>query len=366
MTWRDDLRPASFRGVPFEVSGHETPAGRRLVVDVYPERDTPGVQDMGAQRGAPIRLDAFVHGSDYMPARNALIDALNRPGPGELVHPYYGRLWVQAGECSWTESVADGGMCRFALEFYERAEVERTVERVTTPAAAAAAAATAQAQAQADVDARTSAVAGLSVSVRRLTGLAIVADVEGLYLPLGRTVDQAVEDSEDLTLVCDVLRLSIATFDAAISLATRPVASLFGGAPLIAQLYWAAYQRLIALVGVRRAVEIAGATDYAAADDAEAAETRIVSAIAALEGGDSVPPAVLASLRDTRTAVVEVLTNRVETLPRLTTINVIEPTPAVVLALDLYGDPERAEEIVSRNAIANPGFCAGSLTVLAS
>ena len=76
MSWRDDLRPASFRGVGFHVADHETPTGRRLVVEDFPERDTPGYQDMGKNWRDPIRLNAFVWGPDYMARRDALLDCV--------------------------------------------------------------------------------------------------------------------------------------------------------------------------------------------------------------------------------------------------------------------------------------------------
>jgi len=47
VSWRDNLRPASFRGVAFEVSEHTVDLGRRFAVHEYPLRDAAEIEDMG-------------------------------------------------------------------------------------------------------------------------------------------------------------------------------------------------------------------------------------------------------------------------------------------------------------------------------
>ena len=47
MAWSDQLRPASFRGVPFVVLAGTVSAGRRLARHEYPQRDIPYMEDMG-------------------------------------------------------------------------------------------------------------------------------------------------------------------------------------------------------------------------------------------------------------------------------------------------------------------------------
>lgn len=45
--WRDRLRDASFRGVPFSVEDDEGSFGRRVQVHEYPNRDKPFTEDLG-------------------------------------------------------------------------------------------------------------------------------------------------------------------------------------------------------------------------------------------------------------------------------------------------------------------------------
>lgn len=89
----EQLQPASFRGVPFEVEASGITVGRRTVVHEYPQRDRPYVEDMGrATRN--ITLQCFVVGSDYLEQVQALMHELEEPGPGTLIHPWLGEMEV--------------------------------------------------------------------------------------------------------------------------------------------------------------------------------------------------------------------------------------------------------------------------------
>ena len=89
----EQLQPASFRGVPFEVEASGITVGRRTVVHEYPQRDRPYVEDIGrATRN--ITLQCFVVGSDYLEQAQALMHELEEPGPGTLIHPWLGEMEV--------------------------------------------------------------------------------------------------------------------------------------------------------------------------------------------------------------------------------------------------------------------------------
>src|SRR5580765_6013376 len=103
--WRDTLRIASFRGAFFHVESSGRQSGRRTVVHQYPKRNLPYAEDMGREAvhwqftGYIIlndkRLQAAAnHGratvapyADLIAQRNALVNALEQDGPGELIHP---------------------------------------------------------------------------------------------------------------------------------------------------------------------------------------------------------------------------------------------------------------------------------------
>ena len=121
-TWREKRQPASFRGVPFFVESDSTPVGRRTQLHEYPQRDKPLVEDMGAKTRI-VQMTAFVVGEDCLFQRDNLLHALNQPGSGELVHPWFGRMTVTPGEaCDVSHERREGGLVRFELEFIEAGE----------------------------------------------------------------------------------------------------------------------------------------------------------------------------------------------------------------------------------------------------
>lgn len=133
MSWRDGLRDASFRGVPFFVEGATTEFGRRTVVHEYPYGQRPGTEDLG-RKVRRLRLDAFVLGANYMADRDRLRDALEQAGPGRLVHPYWGELQVSVETVSLRETDAEGGRAVFALSFVEHGDELTQAVRLDTAA----------------------------------------------------------------------------------------------------------------------------------------------------------------------------------------------------------------------------------------
>ncbi|HBO8236478.1 TPA: hypothetical protein L5C36_005619 [Pseudomonas aeruginosa] len=120
-TWREQLQPASFRGVRFEVDSDSSPVGRRTQTHEFVQRDQPFVEDLGRQT-REFKFTAFVIGADCYDKRDALLAALDKPGPGELVHPQFGKLNVTAGDCSVSHERREGGLVRFDLVFIEAGE----------------------------------------------------------------------------------------------------------------------------------------------------------------------------------------------------------------------------------------------------
>jgi prophage DNA circulation protein len=116
MAWLDQLRPASFRGVPFQVDTVDVSAGDNVVLREYPFQDLPTVFRMG-EAAEEIKLSAYVIGDDYDEQRDALRQVLS--GEGVLIHPTAGsiRCFV-AGKYQIKEApTAEGGMARFDLVF---------------------------------------------------------------------------------------------------------------------------------------------------------------------------------------------------------------------------------------------------------
>lgn len=133
MAWRDQLRDASFRGVPFWVEGATAEFGRRTVVHEYPYGQRPGTEDLG-RRVRRLRLDAFVVGANYMANRDRLRAALEQAGPGRLVHPFWGELQVSVEAVSLRETTSEGGRAVFGLSFVEHGDELTQATRLDTAA----------------------------------------------------------------------------------------------------------------------------------------------------------------------------------------------------------------------------------------
>ena len=124
MAWKDRLQDASFRGVPFKFEGEGAAVGRRVETHEYPNRDKPYTEDLGKVTFRP-NITAYVVGEDCFEQRDRLIEALNKPGPGTLVHPTYGELNVCVdGEIRVSTTRSEGRMVRFDLQFVEAGELE--------------------------------------------------------------------------------------------------------------------------------------------------------------------------------------------------------------------------------------------------
>lgn len=132
-TW-ENLRPASFRGVAFEVESHSESGGRRIELHEYPLRDTPYAEDLGKKAGK-WQIEAFLisrKNSGYAERRDKLREALNASGPGTLIHPYLGELSVSVDGYSLKETTREGGYCTFSISFVEAGQpVEPDVEKDT-------------------------------------------------------------------------------------------------------------------------------------------------------------------------------------------------------------------------------------------
>jgi prophage DNA circulation protein len=134
-TWRQNLRPASWRGVPFEVVGNEVEFGRNVVVHEFVQRDKPSVEDLG-RKTRRFRIDAWIcagvqNGFNPWPQRDALVDAVELGGVGTLVHPYYGSLRGHITTMGVKETSSElGGFISLSMDFVEAGELDFRADAV--------------------------------------------------------------------------------------------------------------------------------------------------------------------------------------------------------------------------------------------
>lgn len=129
IAWRSRWRGAKFRGARFHVEAAVRESGRRIVNHEFPKRDVPYAEDMG-RRGREFNVRGYIvvyprdgeselQKKDYVPARDALIKALEEHGPAELQLPLLGVLNVACTRYRVTEENRSGGYCVFDMSFTE-------------------------------------------------------------------------------------------------------------------------------------------------------------------------------------------------------------------------------------------------------
>jgi len=387
MTWKDTLLPGSFRNVPFVIESSDGEIGRRVALHEYPLRDKPYAEDMG-RKARRFTLDLFVLGPEYMAGRDALIGALETPGPGILMHPYLGQMTVTVMEARGPrESSREGGLARFAVTFVESGEAifpratTDTARSVTSQADLAGAAVRAEFGAGFGATRPEFVFAAAKMLVEQVTArlsalrqsfpgtpsavTAFVADLQEISAAaeslLRAPADLAVEIYgliADVALLPDRPLRAIAAY--------RQLWNLFAGTPSVSRTTASRIrqadnqQALAALVhraATVEAVRTAATMDYESFDEALALRDELAERLDAQmeEAGDESYQA----LTDLRVALVEDIAARGADLARVGYYTPAVTLPALVLAHQIYGDASREGEIVTRNRIAHPGFVTG-------
>lgn len=405
--WRDLRREASFRGVPFWVDSDSVPVGRRTQLHEYPKRDQPMVEDMGRQT-REYKFEGFVVGSDFIEQRDLLLKALDQPGPGELVHPWFGRLTVTAGKCEISHARNELGMVRFNLSFIDGmltfpvqrvntrrqlvAHVPSLLERIKARFNAVMdkvnwarqqvnkvrrAIASAYAFAINFLKPLTTLVADVGSFVQSVINapgalaaslLSDLASVERWFSGYGSggslhtskrkaqaivalSADRPATDDPDIALIqAAVIGLvqDAALVDLLLDMAEVPVASVQTvdqSAALSVQL-----EQQGATVAAGREME----TGVPVADDILAARDAISEAMWVVAGEST--PEYFGALSDARLALDRHLTEVARSGVWLRPYRPRVTVSSLVLAHQLYVDALRGAEIVSRNAIRHPGF----------
>lgn len=151
MTWRDNLLPASFRGVPFKVESGSRTGGRRLALHEFPKRNEPYAEDMG-RRGRRFPVTGYVIGEDFQALALALATALDAEGAGTLVHPTMGAFQVKCESFTQHESRDKGRVVDFEMNFVEAGSAPTSNSGANTAAAVQPAADAANSASSAEID----------------------------------------------------------------------------------------------------------------------------------------------------------------------------------------------------------------------
>ena len=130
----DNIRKASFRGIPFGVQAHNFDSGRRLAKHQMPYRDNVPMEDLGRQQRR-FSITAFVVGLDWHERRDKLLAALDDDDTaGILIHPTLGERKVRCEAVGMSETTENGGMAAFQLVFVDDEPVKQPIVQEDTAA----------------------------------------------------------------------------------------------------------------------------------------------------------------------------------------------------------------------------------------
>ena len=376
------LRRASFRGVPFEVTSSNLSIGRRTQTFEYPQRDDPFTEDMGRSKRT-IRITAFVVGYDYIARMKRLIAACEKPGSGRLIHPWLGSMEVTPTDLS-APVFESNRVASVSLTFVESGKLQYP-NALLDVGAKCLSAAQMLVNAEFDEFVRTFDLSGAQDFVKEAVGL----DLQGI---LNSETVQSVCDAFDLadelaTLSHDVITLAEGGADALFNRvldtyglqgfastvhAWTDVSHRFRSLTQSSELNSAkpqavasrttseriekanaAGQAMIRGLSVANMVvaasEIGTSNDRLDAstpvqtapyDDLIAVRNEILEAIDEESLKVSSDP-IYEALCESRSAVYEAITQRAENQARLVSFKPSSVQPALVLAYDYYGDASR-------------------------
>lgn len=413
----EQLLPASFRGVPFEVTSGCLRAGRRTVVHEYPQRDKPYVEDLG-KATRQITIEAFVVGDDYIARGTALLAEIEKPGSGTLIHPWLGEMTVTVTSVS--ELKFDTGLGTAYLTFVatEAGDLEFPVMGIDTQTEALEAADELEQSAISKfvdsidlsivseyIDA---ALSGALLDVLGVVGSAEIAKAFGFATGVADLASKGLAlISKDPKVFAQKLagalglskwattatawsrvakQLRNLASDEKLSSGTRakieadrdrlPLSDTQKAAmtnraaveSLTRQLLLAQVVGVSALIGTSKDTSAPGAMVTAAAspfveqepiqsyDDLIEVRNELLEVLdqeLLMETDDEMYQAI----EKARTAVFEAVTERANAQSRLITVTPPDIMPAVVLAYDYHDDANRDREIALRNGIDHEGFC---------
>lgn len=87
--WHTLLQDASYKGVGFDIEAVDESNGKALAEHARPFVQGIDLEDMGTT-GRQVQINAVFWGKGYAGRLKKLLDALEQPGGGVLVHPVGG------------------------------------------------------------------------------------------------------------------------------------------------------------------------------------------------------------------------------------------------------------------------------------
>ncbi|WP_078000346.1 DNA circularization protein [Edwardsiella tarda] len=405
----ESLREASFRNVTFFLVENEGTSGRRAIPRAYPKKNVGWTEDNGAVL-TQQQINGKLLGKHYQKQLEALLQALNTPGPGELVHPWFGIQKVQVGKVTSRLSTEEGGIAYISFEVFEAGErLFPAPKENTSLTTLSAADAVKDAFANGDyfaaldglgemTDTLLDDLQGLVMNLPTIpTALSDWVDRAGRFKDLvgiviakpGELVRQATSLTSSIRDIVSEPPWSLRVYDqlrnqwsgdraARAATKTLPVnMSVMASSPaqgvrgmassvtetaltptLAMQTNIVDFRQLVIVSAVVAQAEAVAMMDFTTSNEATAAGDKLAQllseqAITAVENGQR---ELWRTLRDLRFAVVNDVRVRGAKLPDIRRLNTSVTTTAALLAWRETGNTENRDEIVAWNRLRDPAF----------
>ncbi|MEP9397941.1 DNA circularization N-terminal domain-containing protein [Mesorhizobium sp. KR2-14] len=365
--WLKAFRPASFRGVPFYVDVEGASGARRLSISPIAYADQAVIEDMGRDP-RQMSTRAYVVGDVADVAAIAFIEALERKGPGLLVLPMQGQISARVLDWSMDREKDRAGYVGFDITFIEEGQgavafqsgpsIGHFGDLLSLGSALLSSAVTGSASnRQAEADA-------IAAAVSRVNQLAALLSPGG---------DPVREWQDAMGVLAGVAPTDLPGFAAASVSAWRAVALYceaedaarqVGGSIEVARNTVAGLVEAAAMLG---AIALMTARDeYPARQDAAAARAFLsatASPILAEVGALGAP--VLDWLSGLTGEVALALSRGDADRAPLVRAETGFSLSAIRAAFELYGDANRAGELISRNRVATATYMPVAFEALA-
>lgn len=392
MAWPDDLRPASFRGIPFFIDDHDFSTGRHVVTHEYPERDLPYSEDLG-RKAETFLVNGHVLGSDYFLIRDSLRAAAAIPGPGELIHPYLGTLQVNCTSFNIKEDTKEGRIAKISFSFVETGSNQFPSETIDRQAIIDANAEQLIANAKTSFldkfsvlrqpgfvvqDAR-DRVADAAAKLEEATGP--IRETQNELAELSFSLRNLVAESNDLVTnpasLADVLE---SAFDDLVAIAIDAggaLVALKATYPFLADLIDIpvstttreqqklnrdSFKDYFETIAITKAAQQLPQQLFRSIDEAIVERDLLIEEILnkQLETDND---DLYQSFQDLAVNLAEAVPDENDTLPSVVNYDLAATINSVVLTYDLYESLDNEQDIIDRNNISHPGFIVGNQTL---
>ena len=373
--WTKAFRRAAFRGIGFETEAEDAAGARRLSISPIAYAETSVIEDMGREP-REVTLTAYVAGDAADRRAIEFAAALDAPGAALLVLPMLGSLSARVRDWRLSRDLYRAGYVAFDVTFVEAGLGTAPFGPVAGAGPIASLMATG------------AAILGeaLALALRRQPGSSAAGETQAATASAGRLAGVVTAASAGGVPAAAVAEVSAAMALAAAHVTTDPqafAAAAVAGWRLTA-LHGAASTTAAAIRGelasepegvaglvnsaaMAAALSVAAVRgDYPARHDAGRARAALAASVGpVIEASGQLGADTFGWLSAVTGDAALVLSRTAASRAPLVRVETAISLSSVRAAYELYGDANRAGELVERNRVATPAFMPASFEALA-